>query len=120
MRQRGRAPQAPAPTCPSFSSSNFDRSSTTIDNPYFPLRPGDLYTYTGYIKKQPEVDVMCVTHNTPTIDGVRAVEVRDRVYEAGTLTGDTLDWYAQDVQGNVSYKGEFTTELPDGSHAGSW
>jgi hypothetical protein len=46
--------------------------------------------------------------------------VRDRVYESGILTEDTLDWYAQDDQGNVWYLGEFSTELPSGDHTGSW
>jgi hypothetical protein len=111
---------SPAPTCPSFSSSTFDRSSTTINNRYFPLTPGDLYTYTGYVKKQAEVDYVYVTHNTPTIAGVKVVEVSDRAYLAGTLEEVTLDWFAQDKQGNVWYMGESTTSYPDGSTAGSW
>ena len=112
-------PGSATPTCPSFSSSSFHHS-TRITNPYFPLTAGDLYTYNGNLKKEPEVDSMYVTHNTPTIDGIPVVEVRDRVYLSGTLTEDTLDWYAQDDQGNVWYMGEFTTELPSGDHSGSW
>jgi hypothetical protein len=114
-----KGPAAPAPTCPSFSSSNFHRS-TRINNRYFPLIPGDLYTYNGNLKRQPVMDTVYVTHNTPTVDGVRTVEVRDRVYESGTLAEDTLDWYGQDDQGNVWYFGEFTTQLPEGTHTGSW
>ena len=114
-----RSSAAAAPTCPTFSSSNFHHS-TRIDNPYSPLIPGDLYTYTGTLKKQQEVDASYVTHNTPTIDGIKVVEVRDRVYLDGVLSEETLDWYAQDDQGNVWYMGEFTTELPSGDHTGSW
>ena len=44
---------------------------------------------------------MTVTRDTPTKAGVRTVEVRDQVYEADVLTEDTLDWYAQDDQGNA-------------------
>ena len=66
------------------------------------------------------VDTVYVSHNTPTIDGITTVEVRDRVYESGTLTEDTLDWYAQDDHGNVWYLGELSTQLPDGTHTGSW
>jgi hypothetical protein len=110
---------ANGPTCPSFSPSNF-HNPTQITNPYFPLTPGDLYTYKGNTKKQPVVDTVYVTRKTKTIDGVTTVEVRDRVYESGTLTEDTLDWYAQDDQGNVWYFGELATELPDGTHTGSW
>jgi hypothetical protein len=110
---------AAGPTCPSFSASDFHHP-TRIDNRYFPLTPGDLYTYKGNVKKQPVVNTVYVTHNTPTIDGVATVEVRDRVYESGALTEDTLDWYAQDDRGNVWYFGEFATQLPDGTHTGSW
>src|SRR5206468_7728043 len=92
----------PTPTCPSFNSGNF-RKSTTIDNPYFPVVPGTRFTYKGNNQKTPVVDIVTVTHNTPTIDGVKTIEVRDQVLEAGVLTEDTLDWYGQDDQGNVGY-----------------
>jgi len=108
------------PTCPTFSASNFSKKSTTIDNPYFPLVPGTRFTYQGSVKKAPVVDVVYVTHNTPTIDGVATVEVRDQVWESDVLTEDTLDWYAQDDQGNVWYFGELATQLPAGTHDGSW
>jgi hypothetical protein len=109
----------PAPTCPSFSSTNF-RKSTTIDNRYFPLVPGTRFTYKGAIDKQPVVGIVYVTHATPTIDGVATVEVHDQVYESGVLIEDTEDWYAQDNQGNVWYLGERATQLPAGTHTGSW
>ena len=107
------------PTCPSFDSGNF-RKSTTINNPYFPLLPGRRFTYRGNNQKTPVVDIVTVTRNAPTIAGVRTVEVRDQVLEAGVLTEDTLDWYGQDDQGNVWYFGELATQLPDGTHSGSW
>jgi len=113
------ASAAAAPTCPSFDPSNF-HSPTTITNLYFPLTPGDLYTYSGYRKRTPVVDTVYVTSKTPKKDGIRTVQVRDRVYEDGVLTEDTLDWYAQDDRGNVWYMGEFSTELPSGDHTGSW
>ena len=111
----------PAPAaCPNFSTSNFGKKSTTIDNPYFPLVPGTRFTYQGTVKKAPVRDVVYVTHNTPTIDGVATVEVRDQVWESDVPTEDTLDWYAQDNQGNVWYFGELATQLPAGTHDGSW
>jgi hypothetical protein len=109
----------PTPTCPSFDSSNF-RKSTTINNPYFPAVPGTRFTYRGFDQKTPVVDIVTVTRNTLTIDGVKTVEVRDQVFEDGVLIEDTLDWYAQDDQGNVWYFGELATQLPDGTHSGSW
>jgi hypothetical protein len=116
---RGPSSAAATPSCPSFSASNFHKS-TRIDNRYFPLTPGDLYTYKGNLKKQQVLNTVYVTHNTPTIDGVATVEVRDQVYESGTLTESTLDWYAQDDQGNVWYFGELATQFPDGTQTGSW
>jgi hypothetical protein len=107
------------PTCPSFSSTDF-RKPTVINNPYFPLVPGTRFTYNGTVQKQPVVDTVYVTHNTPTIDGIATVEVRDQVSESGVLIEDTLDWYAQDNRGNVWYLGELATQLPAGTHTGSW
>jgi hypothetical protein len=121
----GPSSAAAAPTCPSFSPSTFHKS-TRITNQYFPLTPGDLYSYKGHVKKQAVVDTVYVTANAPIIDGVRTVEVRDRVYDSDantntlTLTEDTLDWYAQDDQGNVWYFGELATQYPAGTHDGSW
>ena len=109
----------PAPTCPGFSAGNF-RKSTSIDNPYFPVVPGTRFTYKGTVHKTPVVDIVTVTHNTRTLDGVKTIEVRDQVFEAGVLTEDTLDWYGQDDQGNVWYFGELATQLPAGTHDGSW
>src|SRR5256714_8117800 len=110
---------AAGPSCPSFDQSNFHKP-TRINNPYFPLIPGDLYTYNGNAKKVQVKDTVYVSHNTRTIDGVVTVEVRDQVFEDGVLTEDTLDWYAQDDQGNVWYLGELATQLPDGTQTGSW
>lgn len=109
----------PPATCPSFSAGNF-HDPTTIDNPYFPLVPKTTFTYRGFAQKAAVVDTVSVTRNTPTIAGVRTVEVRDQVVEDGVLTEDTLDWYAQDDAGNVWYFGELATQLPAGTHDGSW
>jgi len=65
----------------------------------------------------PVADPACVGG---PIDGVATVEVRDQVWESDVLTEDTLDWYAQDNQGNVWYFGELATQLPAGTHDGSW
>lgn len=45
--------------------------------------------------------------------------MRDRGWESGVLIEDTLNWYAQDDSGSVWYFGEFTTQLPAGTHDGS-
>src|SRR5436305_758073 len=102
-------------TCPTFNASNFP-SPTTINNLYFPLTPGDVYTYEGNVKKQSEFETVTVTHNTRTKDGISVVEVRDQVSEGGTPVEDTRDWFAQDTFGNVWYMGEFATQLPAGTN----
>jgi hypothetical protein len=64
-----------------------------------------------------------VTDNTKDILGISATVVRDQVFVDGKLAEDTLDWYAQDRQGNVWYMGEDTKEYEDGkvvSTEGSW
>ena len=89
---------------PSIVASNF---VGTINNPLMPLIPGTTFTYVSSI----ESNVVAVTHNTKVIDGVTCVEVHDVVYAGGVLTEDTLDWFAQDKDGNVWYFGENTHEL---------
>lgn len=98
--------------------------STTIDNPFFPMAPGDVWTYreTDDDGKNGTV-VVTVTEKTKVIDGVTTREVHDVLTDAGEVAEDTLDWYAQDHQGNIWYFGEATTEYgADGeaSTEGSW
>jgi hypothetical protein len=97
--------------------------TTTIDNKYFPLKAGTTFVYQG--KKQDATirDVMAVTHTTKQIMGVKCVVVNDKVWENGKLTEQTLDWYAQDKQGNVWYFRENSKEFKNGkvtSTGGSW
>jgi hypothetical protein len=101
----------PAPYDPVIDPANF---VTTIENPYFPLPPGTTLIYEGQMPDGLERDEMAVTHNTRVILGVTCVEVHDSVFTDGVLTEDTLDWYAQDRDGNVWYFGENTQELEDG------
>jgi hypothetical protein len=85
--------------------------STRVDNPWFPLRPGTRYVYAGIKDDKRSRDVMTVTHQTTTIDGVPCIAVRDRLYLLGRLAERTTDWYSQDSRGNVWYFGENTAEL---------
>ena len=101
----------PAPYDPVIDPPNF---VTQIDNPYFPLLPGTTFIYEGQTSEGLSRDVFAVTHNTRVIDGVTCVEVHDSVFTAGVLTEDTLDWFAQDREGNVWYFGENTHEFVDG------
>jgi hypothetical protein len=95
-----------------------------VTNPWFPLKPGTMYVYSGVKDGKRTRDVVTVTDQTRLITGVRATEVHDRLYEAGRLQERTSDWYAQDKQGNVWYFGEATAELDTNGHVttreGSW
>jgi hypothetical protein len=101
----------PAAYHPAIDPANF---VATIDNPYFPLRPGTRFVYEGQTAQGLEHDEFFVTHNTKVISGVTCVEVHDTVMTAGQLTEDTLDWFGQDRDGNVWYFGENTMELEGG------
>jgi hypothetical protein len=96
---------------PVIDPTNF---TTEINNPYFPLTPGTTYVYEGQTSAGLEHDEFTITHRTRVIAGVHCVEVHDTVKVNGKLTEDTLDWFAQDKQGNVWYFGENTHEQVNG------
>jgi len=98
--------------------------SARVDNQWYPLEPGTRYVYTGVKDGKPSRDVLTVTHQTKTIDGVPCVVVHDRLYLRGRLGEQTTDWYSQDSNRNVWYFGEETAELDARGHvtstAGTW
>ena len=98
---------------PKIDPSNF---VATIDNPYFPLKPGTTFLYKGVHEngKTPQTDQMVVTDQTKEILGVQAVVVRDTVSSYGKPIERTFDWYAQDKYGNVWYMGEDSREVKHG------
>ena len=82
-----------------------------VTNPWFPLKPGTVYVYSGEKDGRRGSDVVTVTHSTKVIDGVLCTAVSDRLTLRGHLAERTTDWYAQDVHGTVWYFGEDTAEL---------
>ncbi len=103
---------------PAFDPSKF---VATVDNPYFPLQPGVRWVYESEDGSE-RVEVT-VLEETRVVAGVTATVVRDTVTEDGDLVEDTLDWFAQDSEGNVWYLGEDSKEYKGGkavSSAGSW
>jgi hypothetical protein len=96
---------------PSIDPANF---VATIDNRYFPLKPGTGFHYKGIRGTTPQTDDEVVTHRTKRILGIRCTVVRDTVSERGGPIERTYDWYAQDKQGNVWYMGEKALELKHG------
>lgn len=90
--------------------------TTTIDNPYWPMKPGSRWVY-----RETDPDgtrlrvVVTVTNRTRLIaNGITARVVRDTVTQNGALVEDTFDWYAQDAEGNIWYLGELTKEYENG------
>ena len=96
-----------------------------IDNPYWPMQPGNRWVYreTDTTGKKERV-VVTVTNRTKKIaNGVEARVIRDVVTENGTPVEITDDWYAQDKDGNVWYLGEYVTNYENGrvvDHEGSF
>jgi hypothetical protein len=106
------------------SGSGGPAFTSRVDNPWFPLRPGTTFVYTGVKDGKPSRDVVTVRHRTAVIDAAPCVVLDDRLYLNGRLAERTTDWYTQDSRGNVWYYGESTAEL-DGngrvtSTQGSW
>jgi hypothetical protein len=111
------APSAPGPMkitepySPTIDPSAF---TTTIDNPYFPLTPGTRTIYEAATPDGLQRTTTEVTRDTKKIMGVNTVVVHDTVTIDNEPFEDTLDWYAQDREGNVWYFGEATKEFKDG------
>jgi hypothetical protein len=104
-----------------FDPRNFVRG---VDNPYFPLPPGKIFTYKSVSRGGEELNPVEVTRTNKTILGVAITVVHDQVFIGdGSLAEDTFDWYAQDRQGNVWYFGEDTKQYDHGvlvTAVGSW
>jgi len=96
---------------PTIKPANF---VTTVDNPYWPLKPGTTFHYKGVRNTTPQADDETVTDRTKQILGVPCVVVRDTVSEHGAPVERTFDFYAQDQQGNVWYMGENSLEKKHG------
>jgi hypothetical protein len=99
--------------------------TSDITNPYWPMKPGTRWTYRSVEAGEPPQDIVIVaTADTKKLaNGVTARVVRDTARSEGEIIEDTLDWYAQDAEGNVWYMGEETAEFEDGkivTRAGSW
>ena len=104
------------------------RISRGIANPYFPLVRGYKWVYkTSVDRKITETNTDEVLTETKEIMGVECVIVHDVVYDGDNtdpdkIKEDTYDYYAQDVDGNVWYFGEFSLSFEEDlpSMEGSW
>ena len=94
-----------------------------IHNPLAPFRVGSRWVYQKKTEEGIERIEVKVLDETRQILGIECTVVRDRVWLDGTLVEDTVDWVAQDVEGNVWYMGEIAKTFGDGllrSLDGSW
>ena len=99
--------------------------TTRIDNPYWPMAPGDKWVYRETDTEGTNQKVVVeVTEKTKMIaNGIEARVIRDTVTESGVPVEITDDWYAQDRAGNVWYLGEYVTNYKNGKvvdHSGSF
>jgi hypothetical protein len=112
-----------APYDPSFNPDDFVNPleiGKSIDpNRWFPLVPGSQWVY-----RSPSEDVTVdVLGKVEQIAGVPCTVVHDVVTHDGETVEDTLDWFAQNIDGSVWYCGEQTEELENSrvvEVGGSW
>ena len=102
-----------------FDPKSFDGRSISIDNEWFPLKPGTRLVYTGTTieddgKPVPRRLVSTVTDLTKVIDGVRTAVVWDVDYKDGQLAETEIAFFAQDNDGNVWLLGEYPEEWEAG------
>jgi hypothetical protein len=119
----GPPPGSPGSSAGSASSPDPANFVAVVDNPWFPLIPGTVFTYRGTKDGQAAVDTFTVTSDTKVVAGVTCTVVHDQLTLDGALAETTDDWYVQDRDGNVWYFGEATQELEAGkvvNTEGSW
>jgi len=85
-----------------------------VDNPYFPLEPDTTFVFEGETEEGVERIEDYVTSDTKEVLSVPCVVLRDRVTVDGELVEETLDWFAQDKEGNVWYFGDETKDYENG------
>jgi hypothetical protein len=91
---------------------------TADANQWLPLRPGmqwvrDGGTDVGH-RRVPHRVIRTVTSVSRQVDGVRTVAVMDRDVDAGQVAQESLDYLAQDRNGNVWSMGGYTEEYEGG------
>lgn len=89
----------------------------TITNPYTPLQAGRFWVYEKQTEAGLEQIRIEVLPETRVIAGVTVTVVHDLVTLNDVVIEDTLDWVAQDVNGDVWYLGEIVKNFEDGQLA---
>lgn len=104
-----------APALEAFDKAQFDSRSTTIDNPWLPMKPGMRYVYEGTTSKEdgkpvPHRIELNITDLTKVVNGVRVLISYDLDYSDGKLEEAELAFFAQDKAGNVWHFGQYPEE----------
>jgi hypothetical protein len=105
----GQAPYDP-PFLPEMFVNPADIGGSVAPNPFLPIVAGTTRIYAG----GDETVTVTVTGDIKLISGVPCAVVRDIVEEDGEVIEDTVDWFAQDLIGNVWYCGELAQDFEDG------
>ena len=115
----GEAPYDPAGFVPSNFVDPLQIGDSVAPNPFFPLVPGARWVYQG----GGETNIVKVVGEVAHILGVPCTVVHDVVKVKGTKIEDTIDWFAQHVDGSVWYCGESVQNFDEGDLVdleGSW
>jgi hypothetical protein len=109
-------------TAEDFDVSLFDDSSTTIDNEWFPLKPGTRWVWRGSTQEEegrvPHSIIFTITDLTKEINGVRTVVGWDRDFSDGALVETELIFLAQDKDGNIWHLGQYSETFEEGEFVG--
>jgi hypothetical protein len=119
----GEAEPAPAKVREArFVRANFGHPATGA-NPYLPLKPGTQWVREGSTiegdRKIPHQVTTTVTDVYRVIDGVRTVAVLDYEVDSGQISQESLDYMAEDKDGNLWYLGGYTEEYEGGEFVSS-
>ena len=100
-----------------FDRRNF-RDADSGANKWLPLKPGTQWVREGGTdvgrRRVPHRVVSTVTDVYKQVDGVRAITVLDRDIDASQIAQQSLDYFAEDRQGNVWYLGSYTENYEGG------
>lgn len=110
------APPRPA-TIKDFDPNNFS-DPTTVDNPYFPLRPGTRWVWEGEAFEEGEkierrVEIT-VTDMVKELNGVPAVVIIDKDFNNDELIEWETAFFSQDDDGTVWLHGYYSEEWEEG------
>lgn len=84
-----------------------------VDHAYFPLASGLSWSYDGDEDGRPATEDVTTLPDPEPVMGIPCTVVRSEIRVEGRLVEVTLEWYAQDLEGNVWKFGE-ESQVPVG------